>query len=61
MAVGVESTYMYYWMADACREKNIPFFLGHAYYMKTIHGAKTKNETTKKCNFIVLECYILLT
>jgi transposase len=44
MAVGVESTYMYYWMADACREKNIPFFLGHAYYMKTIHGGKTKTD-----------------
>ena len=44
MAVGVESTYMYYWLADACREKNIPFFLGHAYYMKTIHGGKTKTD-----------------
>jgi len=44
MTVGVESTYMYYWLADACREKNIPFFLGHAYYMKTIHGGKTKTD-----------------
>ena len=44
MAVGVESTYMYYWLADACREENIPFFLGHAYYMKTIHGGKTKTD-----------------
>jgi transposase len=44
MTVGVESTYMYYWLADACRERNIPFFLGHAYYMKTIHGGKTKTD-----------------
>ncbi len=44
MAVGVESTYMYYWLADACREENIPFFLGHAFYMKTIHGGKTKTD-----------------
>jgi transposase len=44
MTVGVESTYMYYWLADACREKKIPFFLGHAYYMKTIHGGKTKTD-----------------
>jgi transposase len=44
MAVGVESTHMYYWLADACRKENIPFFLGHAYYMKTIHGGKTKTD-----------------
>ena len=44
LAVGVESTYMYYWLADACREENIPFYLGHAYYMKTIHGGKTKTD-----------------
>ena len=44
LVVGVESTYMYYWLADACRESGIPFYLGHAYYMKTIHGGKTKTD-----------------
>jgi transposase len=44
ISVGVESTYFYYWLADACREHGIPFYLGHAYYMKTIHGGKTKTD-----------------
>jgi transposase len=44
LVVGVESTYMYYWLADACKHENIPFYLGHAYYMKTIHGGKTKTD-----------------
>lgn len=44
MAVGVESTYNYYWLADACRDDDIPFHLGHAFYMKTIHGGKVSND-----------------
>lgn len=44
MSVGVESMHSYYWLADSCIEANIPFYLGHAYYMKTIHGGKKKND-----------------
>ncbi|NIV96658.1 IS110 family transposase [candidate division KSB1 bacterium] len=44
MAVGVESSCYYYWLADSCREAGIPFYLGHAYYMKSIHGGKVKND-----------------
>jgi hypothetical protein len=44
MAVAVESSCYYYWLSDACRETGIPFYLGHALYMKAIHGAKTKND-----------------
>ena len=44
VVVGVESTYSWYWVADACRDAGIPFVLGHATYMKAIHGAKTKND-----------------
>lgn len=44
MAVAVESSCYYYWLSDACREAGIPFYLGHALYMKAIHGAKTKND-----------------
>jgi len=44
LSVGVESTFMYYWLADACKDEGIPFYLGHAYYMKTIHGGKTKTD-----------------
>ncbi len=44
MAVGVESSCYYYWLADACQEADIPFYLGHAYYMKAINGGKVKND-----------------
>ena len=44
MAVGVESSCYYYWLADACKEADIPFYVGHAYYMKAINGGKVKND-----------------
>src|SRR5512137_621437 len=44
VSVGVESTFNWYWVADVCREHKIPFYLGHALYMKHIHGAKGKND-----------------
>lgn len=44
VAVGVESTYNYYWLADGCKEAGIPFYLGHALYMKAISGHKNKND-----------------
>lgn len=44
MAVGVESSCYYYWLADACAAADIPFYLGHAYYMKAINGGKVKND-----------------
>lgn len=44
ISIGVESTYNYYWLADTCRILKIPFYLGHAYYMKSIHGGKKKND-----------------
>ena len=44
LAVGVESTYNWYWIADGCHQMNIPFYLGHALYMKAISGGKKKND-----------------
>ncbi len=44
MVLAVESTFNWYWLADACDELNVPFVLGHAYGMKAIHGGKTKND-----------------
>ena len=43
VAVGVESTFNWYWLADGCHQTGIPFYLGHALYMKSIHGGKKKN------------------
>lgn len=44
IVLAVECIFTWYWVADFCYEHNIPFVLGHALYMKAIHGAKTKND-----------------
>jgi len=44
IAVAAECTFTWYWLADLCRQEEIPFVLGHALYMKAIHGGKTKND-----------------
>ena len=44
LVVGCESTFNWYWLADLCQREQIPFLLGHAFYMKAIHGLKTKND-----------------
>ena len=33
-----------YWLADLCAQEGLPFVLGHALYMKAIHGGKAKND-----------------
>lgn len=42
--VGCECTFSWYWLADLCLQEQIPFVLGHALYMKAIHGGKKKND-----------------
>jgi transposase len=44
VVVSVECIFTWYWVADLCAAEKIPFVLGHALYMKTISGAKTKND-----------------
>ena len=44
IVVAVECMFTWYWVADLCRDENIPFVLGHALYMKAIHGGKAKND-----------------
>jgi len=44
VVVAVECMFAWYWIADLCRKENIPFVLGHALYMKAIHGGKAKND-----------------
>ena len=36
--------FSWYWLADWCRDEKIAFVLGHALYMKAIHGGKAKND-----------------
>jgi transposase len=42
--VGVECMFTWYWRADLCAKEGIAFVLGHALYMKAIHGGKAKND-----------------
>lgn len=44
LVVAVECMFTWYWLADLCEDEGIPFVLGHALYMKAIHGGKTKND-----------------
>lgn len=44
LVVGVECIFCWYWIADLCETEGIDFILGHALYMKSIHGVKTKND-----------------
>ncbi len=44
LVVGVECMFSWYWLADLCAQEGIEFVLGHALYMRAIHGAKIKND-----------------
>jgi transposase len=44
LAVACECMFAWYWLADLCEQENIPFVLGHALYMKAIHGGKAKTD-----------------
>jgi len=44
LVVAVECIFTWYWLADLCRNEGIEFVLGHALYMKAIHGGKAKND-----------------
>src|SRR5262245_21778369 len=42
--LAAECMFAWYWVADRCAAEGIPFVIGHALYMKLIHGAKAKND-----------------
>jgi transposase len=44
VVVGVECMFTWYWLADLSAQHGIAFVLGHALYMKAIHGGKAKND-----------------
>lgn len=44
LVVAVECIFSWYWVADLCAKEGIAFVLGHALYMRVIHGAKAKND-----------------
>lgn len=44
IVIAVECIFTWYWLADLCTREGLPFVLGHALYMKAIHGGKAKND-----------------
>jgi transposase len=44
IVVAVECMFTWYWLADLCAQEGIPLVLGHALYMKAIHGGKATND-----------------
>jgi len=44
LVIAVECMFAWYWVSDFCRREGIAFALGHALYMKAIHGTKHKND-----------------
>jgi transposase len=54
LVVAVECMFTWYWLADLCADEEIPFVLGHALYMKAIHGGKAKNDKIDSQKIAVL-------
>src|SRR5262249_54196006 len=46
VVVCVECLFAWYWVADLCRAEKIPFVIGHALYMKAIHGGRPRTTTS---------------
>jgi len=44
LVVAAECMFAWYWLADLCAREGMPFVLGHALYMKAIHGGKAKHD-----------------
>ena len=44
LTVCCESTFNWYWLADACMDADIEFVLGHALYLNSVRGGKHKND-----------------
>jgi transposase len=54
LVVCVECIFTWYWLADLCAQAGIPFVLGHALYMKAIHGGKAKHDKIDSHKMAVL-------
>jgi len=54
LVVATECIFCWYWLADLCTREGITFVLGHALYMKAIHGGKAKNDKIDSRKIAVL-------
>src|SRR6266536_4634806 len=44
LVVAVECMFTWCWLADLCAREGLAFVLGHALYMKAIHGGKAQHD-----------------
>src|SRR5437660_12706568 len=54
IVIAVECIFTWYWLADLCAQEGLPFVLGHALYMKAIHGGKATNDKIDSQKIAVL-------
>jgi transposase len=54
LVIAVECVFTWYWLADLWAQEGIPFVLGHALYMKAIHGGKATNDRIDSHKIAVL-------
>jgi len=54
LVVAVECMFTWYWLADLCAQEGMAFVLGHALYMKAIHGGKANNDKIDSQKIAVL-------
>jgi hypothetical protein len=54
LVVAVACMFTWYWLAALCAGEGIPFVLGHALYMKAIHGGQAKNDKIDSRKIAVL-------
>src|SRR5215475_655837 len=56
VVICVACIFTWYWLADLCAHEGLPVVLGHALYMKAIHGGKAKNDKIDAQKIAVLLC-----
>ena len=54
IGVAVACLFTWYWLAALCARAGIAFVLGHALYMKAIHGGKATNDRSDAQKIAVL-------
>ncbi len=52
IVVAVGYIFTWSWLADLCHQEGISFVLGHALYMKAIHGGNAKFETGREPRYV---------
>jgi hypothetical protein len=54
LVVAVECIFSWYWLADLCAQEGIGFILGHALYMKALHGGQSQKRSNRLQKIAVL-------